>query len=161
MAKKNTNTEAGLIVINKKARFNHELLSFVEAGICLTGSEIKSLREKRANLTDSYAKIRKGEIFLYSFHITPYKNGGYANHVELRPRKLLLKRKEIDNLERKVKEKGYVIVALKSYFKNNKYVKVELALAKPKKLYDKRDDMQSKEAKIEIQRALKNRNERY
>jgi SsrA-binding protein len=158
MAKKKKESESGLMVVNKKAKFNYELIKFIEAGICLTGSEVKSLREKKANLTDSFAKIRKGEVYLYSFHITPYKNGGYANHPELRPRKLLLHKKEIIDLERKVKEKGLVIVAVKAYFKDNKHVKVEIALAKPKKLYDKRDDLQKKDTKLEIERALKNRN---
>lgn len=146
------------IVTNKKARFNFELISFFEAGIVLTGSEVKSLREKRANLTDAYAVIKKGEVFLQAFHITPYKNGGYANHLEVRPRKLLLKKNEIMKLEKQIKEKGLVLVATRCYFKENKYAKVELALGKPKKIYDKRESLQKKEAKVEIGRALKQRN---
>lgn len=80
-------------LVNKKARFNFELISFIEAGLVLSGSEVKSLREKKANLTDAFAKIKNGEVYLDSFSITPYKNGGYANHPEIRPRKLLLKKK--------------------------------------------------------------------
>lgn len=89
----------GEITTNKKAKFNFELLETVEAGIILTGSEVKSLREKKANLTDAFARIRNGEAFLENFHITPYKNGGYANHPEVRSRKLLFKRKEILKLQ--------------------------------------------------------------
>lgn len=146
------------IVINKKARFDFELLEFIEAGIMLTGSEVKSLREKRANLTDGFAKIRNHEIFLENFHITPYRNGGYANHPEVRPRKLLLHKKEIQKLHKLVKEKGYVLIAVKTYFSEKQFVKVQIATAKPKKLHDKRETLQKKEAKIEIDRALKNRN---
>jgi SsrA-binding protein len=153
--KKKENSE---IVINKKARFDFELLEFMEAGIMLTGSEVKSLREKKANLTDAFAKIRNHEIFLENFHITPYRNGGYANHPQVRPRKLLLHKKEIQKLHKLVKEKGYVLIAVKTYFSEKQFVKVQIATAKPKKLHDKRETLQKKEAKIEIDRALKNRN---
>ncbi len=145
-------------LVNKKARFNFELISFIEAGIVLSGTEVKSLREKKANLTDAFAKVKNGEIFLDSFSITPYKNGGYTNHPEIRPRKLLLKRKEIEKLEKQVKEKGLVLVATKVYFKDNRWAKVELAVAKPKKLYDKREDLKKNDAKIEIARAMKAKN---
>ncbi|EPG68142.1 SsrA-binding protein [Leptospira wolffii] len=145
-------------LVNKKARFNFELIQFIEAGIVLTGSEVKSLREKKANLTDAFAKIKNGEVFLDGFSITPYKNGGYANHPEIRPRKLLLKRKEIEKLEKQVKEKGLVLVATKVYFKDNRWAKVELAVAKPKKLYDKREDLKKSDAKMEIARAMKAKN---
>jgi SsrA-binding protein len=109
-------------------------------------------------LTDAFARIKNGEIFLEGFNITPYKNGGYANHPEIRQRKLLLKKKEIMKLERMIKEKGLVVVAVRSYFNPKEFVKVQIALAKPKKLYDKRETIQTREAKIEIQRALKSRN---
>ncbi|AOP34651.1 SsrA-binding protein [Leptospira sp. 201903070] len=145
-------------LVNKKAKFNFELISFIEAGIVLTGSEVKSLREKKGNLTDAFAKIKNGEIFLENFSITPYKNGGYANHPEIRARKLLLHKREIEKLDRQVKEKGLVLVATKVYFKNNLRVKVEIAVAKPKKIHDKRDDMQKKDAQQEIARALKSSN---
>jgi SsrA-binding protein len=158
MSKKEEDKQYKEIVINKKAKFDFELLEFLEAGIVLTGSEVKSLRDKRANLTDAFARIKNGEIFLEGFNITPYKNGGYANHPEIRQRKLLLKKKEIMKLERMIKEKGLVVVAVRSYFNPKEFVKVQIALAKPKKLYDKRETIQTREAKIEIQRALKSRN---
>ncbi len=144
-------------LINKKARFNFELFDTFEAGIVLTGSEVKSLREKKGNLTDCFAKIRNGEVFLENFQIPPYKDGGYANHPEIRSRKLLLKAKEIVKIDRAMKEKGLVLIGTRCYFKNNRLVKIEVALAKPKKLFDKRDDIQKKEAKIEIERAVKER----
>jgi SsrA-binding protein len=158
MIKKEEDKQYKEIVTNKKAKFDFELLEFIEAGIVLTGSEVKSLRDKRANLTDAFARIKNGEIFLEGFNITPYKNGGYANHPEIRQRKLLLKKKEIMKLERMIKEKGLVVVAVRSYFNPKEFVKVQIALAKPKKLYDKRDTIQTREAKIEVQRALKSRN---
>ncbi|PJZ82764.1 SsrA-binding protein SmpB [Leptospira meyeri] len=142
-------------LINKKAKFNFELLDSFEAGVVLTGSEVKSLREKKGNLTDCFAKVRNGEVFLENFQIPPYKNGGYANHPEIRPRKLLLKAKEIEKIDRSIKEKGLVLVATRCFFKNNRLVKIDIALAKPKKLYDKRDDIQKKEAKIDMERAMK------
>jgi len=144
-------------LVNKKARFNFELLDSYEAGIVLTGSEVKSLRDKKGNLTDCFAKLKGSEIFLENFQIPPYKNGGYANHPEIRSRKLLLKASEIEKISRSIKEKGLVLIATKCYFKNNRYVKIEIATAKPKKLYDKREDLQKKEAKIEMQRALKHK----
>ena len=142
-------------LVNKKARFDYELLSFIEAGIVLSGSEVKSIREKKANLNDAFAIIKNGEVILQNFNITPYKNRGYANQPEIRPRKLLLHKKEIEKLDRTIREKGLALVAVKCYFKNNQYVKVELALAKPKKLYDKRETLKKRDADIEINRALK------
>ena len=146
------------IVTNKKARFDYELLEFLEVGIVLSGSEVKSLREKKANLTDAFAQVKNGELILQNFHITPYKNGGYANHPEVRPRKLLAHKKEIIKLEKQIKEKGLAIVGVKIYFNEKQFVKVQIATRKPKKLYDKRDSLQKKEAKIEIDRAMKQRN---
>ncbi|MDX1961021.1 MAG: SsrA-binding protein SmpB [Leptospiraceae bacterium] len=143
------------IALNKKAKFNFELQEFFEAGIMLSGSEVKSLREKKANLTDSFAKFKNGELFLESFHITPYINGGYANHPEIRSRKLLLKSKELSRLQKVIKEKGLTIVAVKSYFNDRGFAKVQIATAKPKKNYDKRDTIQAREGKIEIERAFK------
>lgn len=160
MKQKEKEKETGYkeIVVNKKARFDFELLEFIEVGIVLSGSEVKSLREKRANLTDAFAQVKNGELFLQNFHITPYKNGGYANHPEVRPRKLLAHKKEIVRLEKQVREKGLSLVGVKIYFNEKQFVKLQLAIAKPKKLYDKREATQKKEAKIEIDRALKNRN---
>lgn len=158
MATKKEKDSSPQPLVNKKAKFNFELISFIEAGIVLSGSEVKSLREKKANLTDAFAKIKNGEVYLDSFSITPYKNGGYTNHPDIRPRKLLLNRKEIDKLDKQIKEKGLVLVATKVYFKDNRWAKVELALGKPKKLYDKREDMKKSDAKLEIARAMKTKN---
>lgn len=144
-------------LVNKKARFNFELGEQFEAGIVLTGPEVKSLREKKGNLTDSFAKVKNGEVFLENFQIPQYKNIGYADHKELRARKLLLHKKEISRLEKAVKEKGIVLIAVKCFFKDNKRYKVIIAMAKPKKLYDKREDMKKNEAKMDIQREMKNR----
>lgn len=155
---KKKKSDAPFSLVNKKAKFNFELLEFMEAGIMLKGSEVKSLRGKKGNLTDGFAKVKKGEVFLENLHIPAYINGGYANHAEVRPRKLLLSKKQIIRLERQVKEKGLVLVATKLYFKNNKYVKIELATGKPKKLHDKRETLQKRDAQLEIQKALKQRN---
>jgi SsrA-binding protein len=144
-------------LVNKKARFNFELGEMFEAGVVLTGPEVKSLRERKGNLTDSFAKVKGGEVFLENFQISKYRNRGYEDQVEIRPRKLLLHKKQIVQLERAVKEKGLVIVAVKCYFKDNKRFKVQIALGKPKKLYDKREDLQKKDAKLEIDRAMKAR----
>ena len=144
-------------ILNKKAKFNYELLNFLETGIVLLGSEVKSLRDKKGNLTDAFARIRNNEVFLEGFHIPPYKNGGYANHSEFRPRKLLLKKKEIVKLERKVKERGFSLIATKCYFKDQLF-KVEIALAKSKKLHDKRETLKKKDMKEMIDRNLKIKN---
>jgi SsrA-binding protein len=146
------------IVVNKKARFDFELMEFLETGIVLTGSEVKSLREKKANLTDAFAQVKDGELILQNFHISPYKNGGYANHQEVRPRKLLAHKKEIVKLQRQIKEKGLVLIGVKIYFNEKQFIKVQIATAKAKKLYDKRESLQKKEAKVEMDRALKQRN---
>ncbi len=120
----------------------------------LQGTEIKSLREGKANLADSFARIENGEIFLYNFHISPYRQGNIYNHDPLRVKKLLLHRSQIKRLIGKVQERGFTLVPLRVYFKNGK-AKVELALAKGKKTYDKRQDMAKREAQREIERALK------
>jgi SsrA-binding protein len=157
MATKKEKDHTGEIAVNKKAKFNFELLEFFEAGIMLQGSEVKSLREKNCNLTDAFAKIKKGELYLENFNIVPYHHGGYANHPEIRSRKLLMHRKEIMKMERSIKEKGLVLVAVKAYFNDRQFVKIQLALGKPKKLHDKRDTIQTREAKIEIERGMKRR----
>lgn len=155
--KKDTKSNSNEALVNKKAKFNYELGEIIEAGVVLTGSEVKSLRERKGNLTDGFAKVKKGEAFLENFQIPPYKNKGYVEHNDLRPKKLLLHKKEIARMEKAVKEKGLVLVAVKCYFKDNKYFKVQISMAKPKKLHDKRDDLQKKDAKLEIDRAMKAR----
>ncbi|WCL48380.1 SsrA-binding protein SmpB [Leptospira sp. GIMC2001] len=153
----NSKSKAPDALVNKKARFNFELGEIFEAGMVLTGSEVKSLREKKGNLTDAFAKVKRGEVFLENLQIPKYKNKGYSEHIEIRPRKLLLHKKEISLMEKAIKEKGLVLVAVKCYFKDNRRFKVQIAIAKPKKLYDKREDLQKKDAKIEIERAMKGR----
>ena len=142
------------IAINKKARFNYEIVDEIEAGIALNGSEIKSVRERKVNIVDSFATIKSGELFLINLRIEPYSHASHFNHEPTRSRKLLLKRKEIDRLHGKLKEKGIVVVPLKLYLKRH-WVKVLLGLGKGKKLYDKRRDIKDKDMKREMQREMK------
>ena len=135
------------IIQNKKARHDFTIVETMEAGISLMGSEVKSLREGRANLRDSYATIRDGEVYLKGLHITPYSHTSDRRIDPFRERKLLLNRMEIKRLIGKVQEKGLTLVALKLYFNDRGIVKVELATAKGKRQYDKRDDMAKKDAK--------------
>ena len=141
---------------NRKARHDYFILETYEAGIQLTGTEVKSLRAARVNLKDSFARIDHGEIFLFNAHISPYEQGNRFNHDPLRTRKLLMHAHEIRKLIGKVQEKGLTLVPLKMYFKNGK-AKVLLALAKGKKLYDKRDDMAARDAKREMEKAFRER----
>ena len=147
-----------IIAENRKARHDYTIHEVYEAGIALTGTEVKSLRAGKANMKDSYAQVtRNAEVFVYNLHISPYDHGNIFNHEPLRNRRLLLHRQEINKLIGKVKEKGMALVPLKLYF-NHGLVKMELALATGKKLYDKRQDMAKKDAKREMDRALKERN---
>jgi SsrA-binding protein len=144
------------IATNRKAYHDYHVLESYEAGLVLTGTEVKALREGRANLKDSHARIKGGEVFLYNMHIGLYSHGGYANHDPLRARKLLLKRKEITRLIGKVEERGNTLVPLKLYFKNGR-AKVELALVRGKKLYDKREDIKRRDAAREMDREFRDR----
>lgn len=147
-----------IIAENRKARHDFTIHETFEAGIALTGTEVKSLRAGRVNMKDSYAQVtRNAEVFVYNLHISPYEHGNIFNHDPLRNRRLLLHREEIRRLIGKVKEKGYALVPLKLYFKHG-LVKLELALATGKKLYDKRQDLAKKDAKREMERAMKERN---
>ena len=141
---------------NRKARHDYHIHETFEAGIVLTGTEVKSLRAGKANLKDSYGRLENTEIFLHNMHISPYEQGNRFNHEPLRKRKLLMHRYEINKLIGKVKEKGYTLVPLKIYFTHG-LAKVELALATGKKLYDKRDDMAERDAKRDMDRALRDR----
>jgi SsrA-binding protein len=143
-----------IITNNRKASFNYFLSDFIEAGIELTGTEIKSIRNNGVSLNDSYIVIRNHEAFILNMHIAPYKQGNIFNHEPLRTRKLLLHKKEILKLEAKVKEKTFTIVPVKVYFKRGR-VKVEVALGKGKKDYDKRDSIKEREDKRAIEKALK------
>ncbi len=142
------------IATNRKARHEYHILETLEAGLVLTGTEVKSLRQGRANLKDSYATVRDGEVFLLNTHISPYDHGNINNHDPLRERKLLLHRREIRKLIGKVQEKGLTLIPLRLYFKRGK-AKVELALAKGKKIYDKRADIAKRDARREMEKELK------
>ena len=143
-----------IICKNRKAFFNFEIEDTFEVGICLVGSEVKSLREGKANLSDSYGKIRNSEIFLVDCHISPYVQSNRENHEPLRERKLLLHKREIKKLTGKVAERGYSLIPLKMYFKNGK-VKVEMGLARGKKTYDKREAIKKKDQRRELERMMK------
>ncbi len=140
---------------NKKAYHDYFILDTYEAGIELKGTEIKSVRKGSANLKDSFIRIKNNEAFIENMHIAPYEQGNRFNHDPLRTRKLLLHRKEIRKLQKEVKENGLTIIPTKLYFNTSK-LKVEIALARGKKLYDKRHDLKAKDAKRDIERALKN-----
>ncbi|MFH0733693.1 MAG: SsrA-binding protein SmpB [bacterium] len=139
------------IIVNKKARFEYHIFTTYEAGISLVGTEVKSLRNKNVNLTDSYALLKDGEVWLVNAHIGVFKQGNLNNHEPLRKRRLLLHKAEIRKLYKFQKEKGYTLVALRIYFKDGK-IKVEIAVAKGKKEYDKREAIAKKEAIIDINR---------
>mgnify|MGYP000276149026 CR=1 FL=1 len=150
--------EAQTIAKNRKAFHEYEILETLEAGIELTGTEVRSLRENHCQLTDCFALVRNGEAWLHNVHVPPYTHGNVANVDPDRKRKLLLHKKEIRQLQEQVKEKGMAIVPLKMYFKENSLVKVELAVARGKKLYDKRASMAARDSRREVERALKERN---
>lgn len=137
-----------VICKNKKAYFNYHIEEAYEAGIVLTGTEVKSCRQGKANLKDGYAKIKNGEVFLCETHISPYSHAGYSQHDPLRVRKLLFHRQEIKRLVGKIKERGYTFIPLKMYFKNGK-VKVAMGLARGKRLFDKREQIKQRDLKRE------------
>ena len=143
-----------LICQNKKAFHNYFIEETVQAGISLFGSEVKSLREGKVNLGDSYGDIKRSEVFLVDAHISPYPQANRLNHDPLRTRKLLLHKKEIKRLIGKVEQRGYTLIPVKLYFVNGK-VKVDLALAKGKKLFDKRETLKKKTMEREMERGRK------
>ena len=151
MAKSSTK----LIANNKKAYHDYFILDTYEAGIELRGTEIKSVRKGSTNLKDAFIRIKNNEAFIENMHIAPYEQGNRFNHEPLRTRKLLLHKKQIRKLQKEVKENGLTIVPTKLYFNTSK-LKVEIALARGKKLYDKRQDLKAKDAKRDVERALKN-----
>ncbi len=143
-----------LICQNKKAKHDYFIDDILEAGIVLLGTEVKSLREGRVNLKDSYAKVKDGEVFLYGCHISPYPHASYNNHEPERVRKLLLHKREIKRLIGKTREKGYSLIPLRLYFRGGK-VKVELALARGKKKHDKREAIKRREEDRELRRIMR------
>ncbi len=145
-----------IICVNRRARHDYFIEETCEAGLVLVGSEVKSLREGKANLKDSHARINKNEAFLVNTHISPYTAANQFNHEPTRTRKLLLHKKEIRRLTGKVNERGLTLIPLKLYFKNGR-AKVELGLARGKKLYDKRESLRKKADQREVERSLKSR----
>lgn len=147
-----------VVTENRKARHDFFVEETYETGIVLTGTEIKSLRSGKANLQDSFARIVNNEVLLYNMHISPYEQGNRFNHDPKRTRKLLLHKSEIRRLIGKTREKGLTLVPLKVYLNHRGKAKLELALAKGKKLYDKRDDIAARDANREIERAMRDKN---
>ena len=143
-----------LIAKNPVAYHNYSINDKLEAGIVLSGTEIKSIRSGKVNLKDTYVNIKNGEAFIYGMHISPYEHGNIFNKDPLRTRKLLLNKREINKLLGYVSQKGLSLIPIKLYFKNN-FVKLELGIGKGKKLYDKREDIAKKDAERKIQRTLK------
>ncbi len=146
-----------LIANNKKAHHDYFLEEVYETGIALVGTEVKSLRMGKCSIKEAFIRIENGEVMIYGMHISPYDKGNIFNRDPLRPRKLLMHKSEIRKLLGKIKEKGYTIVPVSVYFKGS-LVKVEIALARGKKLYDKRQDIAKKDAKREAERDFKVRN---
>jgi SsrA-binding protein len=146
-------SEERATVSNRRARFEYEILDSYEAGIVLKGSEVKSLRVGKANLQDSYAVVKNGEVWLMNLHISPYEQANQFNHDPVRTRKLLLTKTEISKLSTKSNEKGLTLVPLKLYFKKG-IVKVELGVAKGKKLHDKRESIKERDVEREMRRSL-------
>ncbi|NLJ76307.1 MAG: SsrA-binding protein SmpB [Peptococcaceae bacterium] len=145
---------------NRKARHEYHILETYEAGLVLKGTEVKSLRAGKANLQDSFARVEKAELLLYNMHISPYEQGNRFNHEPKRTRKLLMHKQEIMRLFGKTRERGLALIPLQVYFKRG-LAKVELALAKGKKLYDRRQDVAARDAQREMDRAVKERMKNY
>ena len=145
-----------VVATNKKAHTDYEIIEKIEAGLSLLGTEVKSLREGRINLKDAYCKFKNGELYLVNAHISPYKHSKYVNHDPERPRKLLLRKRELKRLLGKVSERGFTIIPLKVYFNEKGIAKVEVALAKGRRSYDKREKI----AQRDLERRLR-REEKY
>ncbi|UCF30795.1 MAG: SsrA-binding protein SmpB [bacterium] len=141
------------LVLNRRARFNFDILETLEVGIALLGTEVKSIREGKANLQEAYGDVREGEVYLVGAHISPYDQGNRFNHEPLRDRKLLLHGREIRRLSGKVAEKGLTLVPMRFYLKGRR-IKLELGLGKGKKLHDKREDIRKRDQEREVAREL-------
>lgn len=148
-------TETRIIANNPKARHDYFIDDTIECGIVLSGTEVKSIRDGKVNLKDSFAMIKDGELFIHSMHISPYEKGNIFNKDPLRTRKLLVHKKEIQKLTGMIKQKGITLIPLSLYFDRNR-VKIELAIARGKKLYDKRQDIAKKDAERKILQSMKN-----
>ena len=147
-----------IVATNPTARHNYTIEDTYEAGIVLTGTEIKSIKQGKVNLKDSYANIKNGEVFIYGMHVSPYDFGNIYNKDPLRTRKLLLNRREINKLTGLIKQKGLTLVPISLYFSGH-FVKVELGVGKGKKLYDKRQDIAKKDAERRMQKAMSLKNQ--
>ncbi len=150
-------SDVRLVANNKKARHDYFLEETIEAGVELHGTEVKSLRQGNCSIKEAFVHIENGEVIIYGMHISPYEKGNIFNKDPMRPKRLLLHKREISRLLGKIKEKGYTLVPVRVYFKGS-LVKVEIALARGKKLYDKRRDIADKDARREAQREFKARN---
>ena len=148
---------SNVISTNRKAHRDYEILETFECGIELKGSEVKSLRDGKVNLNDSFAGINKGEVVLFNTHISPYAQASYLNVDPVRQRKLLLHKKQIIKLTTQLSQKGLTLVPLKMYFNDRGFAKIELALCKGKKLYDRREDIKKRESDLAMRRAMKSR----
>lgn len=146
-----------VIATNRKAHRDYAVLETFECGIELKGSEVKSLRATKVNLNDSFARIEHSEVILYNTHISPYSQASYLNVEAVRPRRLLLHRNQIKKIVGRLTQKGLTLVPLKAYFNDRGFAKIELALCKGKRLYDKREDIKRRESNLEMRRVLKNR----
>ncbi len=145
---------------NRKAQRDFNILKTWEAGIELRGSEIKSIRAARANLNDSFARVENGQVLLYNMHVSPYAQASYLNVEPLRVRRLLLHKSQIRKIAESVLQRGFTLVPLRLYFNERGFVKIELALCRGKKLYDRRETVKRREAELEIRRAIKSRKHR-
>ena len=157
MAEKKQDEPGGLIARNRRARFNYTILEKLEAGISLLGTEVKSCRERNVDLAAAFARIDKGQVILCDLHIKPYECGHQFNHEPRRERRLLLHKREIRKLHDLQKQQGYALIPLSVYFKDSR-VKIELGLCKGKKTYDKRDAVAKRDAKREMDRAMREKN---
>lgn len=149
------NNQQNISIKNRKATFEYELVERFVAGMMLVGTEIKSIRNGKVNLTDSYCQVIRGELYVINLHIAEYEMGNINNHIAKRDRKLLLNRKEIQKLEKKTKESGFTIVPVKLFVNDKGLAKLEIALARGKKTYDKRESLKTKDAKRDIDRMMK------
>jgi SsrA-binding protein len=154
---KKTEDQYKVVATNRKAYHDYFIEEKFEAGMVLKGTEVKSLRDRRVNLQDSYASVKEGEVFLHHCHISPYSHGNLMNHDPIRTRKLLLHRKEINKLLGKTQQKGLTMIPLRIYFSGRGRAKVELGLAKGKKQHDRRASIKAREAGREVERAMKER----
>lgn len=152
-----TDESERVVAENRKARHSYELIERLEAGLVLLGTEVKSARAGGVNLKDSYASVRDGELFLMQAHINPYSHGTHENHEALRPRKLLLSKRELRKWVGKINERGFTVVPIRMYFKKGK-LKVEIALAKGKRQHDRRAAAKERDMQRDVQAALKERN---